>query len=90
MARLVTIEGVPVPRGVRKKPGRLVRGRRLKTLVKAIEHMQTLANQDSAEATRAFVRGYTPYLILGNNNSATMRAFNTVLNTLKAARTATA
>ncbi len=86
MATLFTSEGIPAPRKAKTKPQRIVRGRRLKTLVGAIQHLQTLANQDHAESVRAFTRGYTPFLILGTTNSNTMRQFNALLATLQAAK----
>lgn len=80
----VTIEGVPVPRGNRK-PVRLVRGRRLKALVGAISHLQTLRNQDEREGRKASARHYTPLLILGADNSVVSKAFKTLLIALKTA-----
>lgn len=90
MARLVTAEGVPVPRTARKKPAMLVRGRRLKALNAAIHQLETLQNQDFAENARSAIRNYTPFLILGASNGKVMLAFNNLLKALKDAKAAKA
>lgn len=90
MARLVSIEGIPVVNAGKNKPVRLVRGRRLKALTGAIQHLNTLLNQDSAEQNRASSRRYTPFLILGLPNSPAMKAFTTLFKTLTEAKAAKA
>ena len=90
MARSVSIEGVPIPTGNRKKPRRLVRGRRLKAVVSALQGLRTMMAQDTAESTRATAKGYTPFLILGAANSPARKAYTTLFAALTAAQAATA
>lgn len=88
-ASSVTIEGVPAPKSNRQ-PRLLVRGRRRKALIGALNHMTTLFNQDNAENRRASVRKYTPFLVLGGLNSKAMAAFTVMIETLIDAKLAKA
>ncbi len=86
----VTIEGVPVPRSGSAKPRRLVRGRRLSTLVAAMQHLGSLNNQDQREARKAATRRYSPFLILGEAGSRVNNAYKTLTAALLAAKNRTA
>jgi len=82
----VTIEGVPVPRNGNAKPRIVVRGRRRTALIGAINHLKSLANQDAREARKGSRLRYTPFLILGEENSRVNRAFVTLQAALKDAK----
>lgn len=81
-ATIITIEGIAVARGSRKAPRRLVRGRRLKALQKAIHSLNVLQSQDDAENRRSAVKGYTPYLVLDLPGSDTADALETLTGRL--------
>lgn len=86
MARMfVSIEGVPVPRHSRQKPRLLVRGKRRRQLVRAIKALKSLSNQDFAEGRRGAVHNYTPYLILGSQNSVHNSRYRGLLDRLEEA-----
>ncbi|TAL03831.1 MAG: hypothetical protein EPO07_05730 [Verrucomicrobia bacterium] len=80
---MVSIEGVPVPRSSRSKPRTIVRGKRRRQLIRAVKALQSLSNQDYAEDRRGAIHNYTPYLILGSQNSVHTTRFTGLLARLQ-------
>lgn len=82
---MISIEGVPVPRSSRGKPKLLVRGKRRTQLKRAIKALQSLSAQDFAESRRAASHNYTPFMVIGSQNSRATGSYNTLLARLQEA-----
>lgn len=65
---LVSAEGIPIRRNS-GKPKLLVRGRRRAAVIKALNSLTVLVNQEFSENRRSAINKYTPFFVLGPSTS---------------------